>query len=93
MTKLKTLLIIITLLCVNDLNASALYRYVSKSRRDNTVCADAVYLRRTYLLLTGELPKAERVESFLSSDSKNKRDELVAELLTTDSYFRYMQMR
>lgn len=93
MRKLKLILILICVTSFNHLYANSLYRYVGKSSRSKEVCNDATYLRRTYLLLTGELPKADKAESFLSSTSEDKRDELVSELLVSEPYLKYMQMR
>jgi len=45
------------------------------------LCADEAFLRRVYLDMIGILPNAEEYARFVSSNSPNKREELVDELL------------
>ncbi len=56
-------------------------------------CSDEVFLRRTYLVLTGRLPKAEKAEQFLTSVKHDKRALLIDSLLDSEEYVRYMVMR
>ncbi len=58
-----------------------------------TTCSDEVFLRRTYLVLTGRLPKAVKAEQFLTSTKHDKRALLVDSLLDSEEYVRYMVMR
>lgn len=50
----------------------------------NPKAPDEVFLRRIYLDVVGRIPTLEETESFLNSKSKNKRADLIDELL--DSY-------
>jgi hypothetical protein len=45
------------------------------------LCSDQVFIRRAFLDAIGTLPPREKVEAFLASDTPNKREELVDELL------------
>jgi len=57
------------------------------------VCSDNVFIRRTYLTLTGRLPQAQQVKQFLSSKDPKKRAAIIDELLDSEEYVRYMLMR
>lgn len=50
------------------------------------LCTDAEFLRRVSLDLTGTLPSAGEVESFLADSSPDKRSRKVEELLETPAY-------
>ena len=50
------------------------------------VCTDQEFLRRVTLDVTGTLPTAEEVKSFLASRDKNKRHNKVNELLNRPAY-------
>ena len=50
---------------------------------------DATFLRRIYLDLTGRLPSAERVRTFLAGDQANKRTAVVDELLGSAEFTEY----
>ncbi len=50
------------------------------------ICTDAEFIRRAYLDLTGIPPQPEDVVAFLEDDSKNKREELVDELIGSEEY-------
>ena len=50
------------------------------------VCTDQEFLRRVTLDVTGTLPTAEEVKSFLASKDKNKRQKTVNELLSRPAY-------
>jgi hypothetical protein len=54
--------------------------------RPSAICTDAEFLRRVSLDLTGTLPAAADVESFLNNNSPNKRSEKIEELLSTPAY-------
>ncbi|MFM7844306.1 MAG: DUF1549 domain-containing protein [Planctomycetota bacterium] len=54
--------------------------------RSSGICTDAEFLRRVSLDLTGTLPSAADVESFLHNNSPNKRSEKIDELLATPAY-------
>lgn len=56
-------------------------------------CSDEVFLRRTYLVLTGRLPKAEKAEQFLTATQPDKRALLIDSLLDSEEHVRYMVMR
>lgn len=56
-------------------------------------CSDEVFLRRTYLTVTGALPTPQECVKFLDSTSPNKREVLVNRLLNSELGLKYMQMR
>ena len=56
-------------------------------------CSDEVFLRRTYLVLTGRLPKANKAEQFLQSVSPAKKSLLIDSLLDSEEYVSYTVMR
>lgn len=64
-----------------------------KGKAALNTCSDEVFLRRTYLVLTGRLPKAEKAEQFLTSVKHDKRALLIDSLLDSEEYVRYMVMR
>ncbi|MFI3306222.1 MAG: DUF1553 domain-containing protein [Rikenellaceae bacterium] len=76
-----------------SLTASELDRYVSPANRATAECSDATFLRRTYLLLTGELPSITETRAFLADRSPQHRAELIDTLVASEESTRYMQMR
>lgn len=56
-------------------------------------CRDEVFLRRAYLTVTGALPTPEECVKFLDSESPNKREVLIDELLDSELALKYAQMR
>lgn len=50
---------------------------------------DATFLRRVFVDITGTLPTAEQVVTFLADPSPDKRDRLIDELLETPEYADY----
>jgi len=63
------------------------------SQQTPNTCSDEVFLRRTYLVLTGRLPKAAKAEQFLLANQSDKRALLIDSLLDSEEYVRYMVMR
>ncbi|QHI68937.1 DUF1553 domain-containing protein [Tichowtungia aerotolerans] len=58
------------------------------------LCSDAVFLRRAYLDILGKIPTAEEVRRFINTPySKNKRSELIDELLARPEFADYWSMR
>jgi len=54
------------------------------------LCSDEVFLRRTYLSVTGKLPKKDTAAEFLNSIDKDKRRrKLIDKLLESDEYITY----
>lgn len=53
------------------------------------LCDDSTFLRRVYIDITGTLPTAEEVDTFLADPSPDKRDRLIDELLDTPEYADY----
>ena len=49
-------------------------------------CTDAEYIRRVSLDITGMMPSADAVKSFLADESPNKREKLVEQLLESPGY-------
>ena len=52
----------------------------------NPVIDDATFLRRIYLDVVGRIPSATEAEAFLADDSKNKRSQLIDDLLDSEGY-------
>jgi mono/diheme cytochrome c family protein len=52
---------------------------------------DRAWCRRVYLDLAGRIPNRSELESFLASESKTKREELVDRLIASDEYARHMR--
>lgn len=70
------------------------YAKLSKLNIKPALCSEAVFLRRAYLDVTGRIPTAEEARKFLSTPySKNKRRELIDELLEKPDYADYWSMR
>ncbi len=94
MRALKRLtLTLLTLCAISVAKANPMDSYISKANQAGELCQDATFIRRSYLLLTGELPPRDRVVEFIESRSKQKRSELIDQLLEMDGHIRYMQMR
>ena len=55
-------------------------------------CSDEVFLRRTYLTVTGALPQVWESRRFLDSESPKKREALVNKLIQSELGLKYMQM-
>lgn len=53
--------------------------------------ADRGWCRRVYLDLAGRIPTRDELESFLNSESKGKREELVDRLIGSDEYAVHMR--
>ncbi|MCH9654897.1 MAG: DUF1549 and DUF1553 domain-containing protein [Planctomycetes bacterium] len=49
--------------------------------KPSPVCSDEQFIRRAYLASIGTLPASERVEAFITSNDKHKRNALIDELL------------
>jgi hypothetical protein len=57
------------------------------------LCSDAVFVRRAYLDVLGTLPTAEEARTFLDDTNKNKRVELIDQLLERDEFADYWSMK
>jgi len=57
------------------------------------LCSDAVFVRRSYLDLTGMLPSAEEAKAFIQDSDKNKRVALVDRLLERSEHVDYWAMK
>jgi hypothetical protein len=67
--------------------------FFAQKAQGKEVCSDDVFIRRTYLTLTGRLPQTPHVKQFLVSKDPKKRALLIDELLDSEEYVRYMVMR
>lgn len=54
------------------------------------LCSDADFVRRVYLDLTGVIPTAEQVATFLADRTPDKRQVLIDQLLASDDFLRHM---
>ena len=92
MKKRYTLLLFIFFL-FSFMRATELYKIPSLDNKEGSkTVSDEVFLRRTYLVLTGRIPSVDKVKLFLESKETQKRKKLIDELLDSDEYVRYMQM-
>jgi hypothetical protein len=61
----------------------AVYAKLKKLRlTPSEVCDDTTFLRRSFLDITGRLPKPGEIQPFLTNPAPDKRDKLVSELLS-----------
>jgi hypothetical protein len=80
--------------CFITTSANEIDKIVRVSSRQNLQpCSDEVFLRRTYLVLTGRLPIPHKAEQFLQSANPAKRSLLIDSLLDSEEYVRYTVMR
>jgi len=57
------------------------------------LCSDAVFIRRVYLDMTGTLPTANAVRSFLNNNGPNKRSALIDNLFKHESFADYWSLK
>lgn len=57
------------------------------------VCSDEEFLRRSYLDLTGRLPKIEETQAFMAEASPDKRAKLVDQLLDSDDFAEFWTLK
>lgn len=62
--------------------------FVPKGEK-SALCSDEVFLRRTYLSVTGKLPQRVKAAEFLNSTDTHKRSKLIDTLLESDEYLTY----
>lgn len=58
----------------------------AKGISSSPVCNDEVFLRRTYLVLTGRIPSPSVAKSFLESKDPGKRDALIDQLVGSTAF-------
>jgi len=90
----KVIYILLILFPAFTLSGNELDKFVKESSfRQLKPCSDEVFLRRTYLVLTGRLPQPEKAEHFLNGVNPEKRALLIDSLLDTEEFVRYRVMR
>ncbi|MHC4312006.1 MAG: DUF1553 domain-containing protein [Planctomycetota bacterium] len=57
------------------------------------ICTDAVFVRRVYLDVIGTLPTAQEARTFISDKDRNKRSNLIDNLLQRDEFADYWAMK
>lgn len=57
------------------------------------VCDDAVFVRRAYLDVTGQIPTRKQADDFLKDDRDDKRERLIDELLKSPEYADHWTMK
>jgi hypothetical protein len=57
------------------------------------LCSDAVFVRRAYLDVTGNLPTADEAKAFIQDSDKNKRVALIDRLLGQSAHVDYWAMK
>jgi len=89
----KILQIIFVSLLVIPLHANEIDNYIRSQKSIQQVCSDEVFIRRSFLTLTGRLPQADQVVEFLGSVNPQKRAILIDRILNSEEYVHYMVMR
>ena len=89
----KILRIIFFSLLVIPLHANEIDKYILSEKGMQQVCSDEVFIRRTFLTITGRLPKTDVVIQFLSSTDPQKRTILIDQILNSEEYVHYIVMR
>ncbi len=90
----KIICMLLIVLSINTLSANEIDNIVRNTLHQHFLpCGDEVFLRRTFLVLTGRLPKSDKAVQFLQSVHPEKRALLIDSLLDSDEYVRYVVMR
>jgi len=89
----RILQLILFSLLIIPLHANEIDRYIFSPNGIQSVCSDEVFIRRTYITLTGRLPQPNQVIQFLSSTNTQKREILIDQILNSEEYVHYMVMR
>lgn len=79
-----------TKLTSSDIDKMLKAKWNENALKPSERSSDSEFLRRLYLDLTGRIPNAEEVKSFLENSSKNKRAAKIDELLASEEYGGYM---
>ncbi len=69
-----------------------LKQYIELGIRPSRTCPDSVFVRRVFLDLTGSIPTASQVRSFVEERSSGKRTRLIDDLLESDGFNDYFAM-
>lgn len=91
-----TIILLPALFCLIQFSAQSneIDAFIFKGKQTKKqLCSDEVFIRRSYLTLTGCLPKPEKCAQFIRSTNQQKRSILIDELLDSDEYVRFMVMR
>ena len=89
----KIICMLLIVLSINTLSANEIDNIVRNTLHQHFLpCGDEVFLRRTFLVLTGRLPKSDKAVHFLQSVHPEKRALLIDSLLDSDEYVRYVVM-
>ena len=70
----------------NFIDSEIFGKMVRDKIRWTTPATDEEFLRRVTLDLTGQIPTADKVKSFVADSSTDKRDRLIDELLNSDGF-------
>lgn len=90
----KEVILLILIVFFSALNANEIDRLAFKGAgREPSVCSDDVFLRRTFIVLTGRLPDAEITRQFLTSKDQTKRSLLIDKLLDSNEFVSYQVLR
>lgn len=77
----------------NYIDELALRRWRDLQVHPSQVCSDEVFLRRVYLDLIGLLPTPEQRAEFLTSTAMDKRERLIAELVSSSDFLDMWSMK
>jgi hypothetical protein len=79
-----------SLLTSNDIERLIESKWNDNSLSPSKKTSDEEFIRRLYLDLTGRIPTAEEVKSFLENKSPDKRSKKIDELLNSEEFGRFM---
>lgn len=77
----------------DDLDRIVFANFDALGLKPSNRCSDAVFLRRTYLVTIGTLPREDETRDFLESQDETKRTLLVERLLSRPEYADYWAMK
>ncbi|MDO9633724.1 MAG: DUF1553 domain-containing protein [Paludibacter sp.] len=90
----KTIVLLIFSVIFSVTNANEIDNLAfANQNRNKALCADEVFLRRTFIVLTGRLPDVETTRQFLTSKETGKRSLLIDKLLNSDEFVAYQVLR
>ncbi len=78
---------------LNEIDKFVLAKLKTEGVEPANLCSDAVFLRRAYLDITGQIPDPKAVRDFGSNTKDNKRAILIESLLEDDAFADYWSLK
>ncbi|QQE11278.1 DUF1553 domain-containing protein [Planctomycetota bacterium] len=78
---------------INRIDEIVLENLAREGLKQATLSSDAIFLRRIYIDLTGMIPQASEVWEFINDERVDKRERVIDELMSRDSFNDYWAMR